>query len=73
MATISREIPAGDAPDAETLAEAYRQIESSFDPVFGGFGGAPKFPQQPVLEFLLRIRDEAWAPNAGGMLVEDPG
>jgi uncharacterized protein YyaL (SSP411 family) len=70
VATISREIPAGDVPDAEALAEAYRKIESSFDPVFGGFGGSPKFPQQPVLEFLLRVRDEAWAPNAVGMLVK---
>ena len=67
---ISREIPTGDIPGQEQLASAYDQIESSFDPVNGGFGGAPKFPQQPVLEFLLRVRSEEWAPNAGAMLVE---
>ncbi|MFP4073300.1 MAG: thioredoxin domain-containing protein [Actinomycetota bacterium] len=67
---ISREIPTGDVPGIEELGEAYNQIESSFDPVNGGFGGAPKFPQQPVLEFLLRIGSEEWAPNAGTMLAK---
>jgi len=41
-------------PDRDSLATAYIQIEASFDHRRGGFGGAPKFPQQPVLEFLLR-------------------
>ena len=67
---ISREIPAGDIPGREELAAAYTKIESSFDPVHGGFGAAPKFPQQPVLEFLLRIHNEPWAPNAGTILVK---
>ncbi len=31
-----------------------RRAGGSFDTVNGGFGGAPKFPQTPVLEFLLR-------------------
>ncbi len=65
---ISREIPTGDVPDRGQLVEAYAAIEKSFDPVHGGFGGAPKFPQQPVLEFLLRIHRETWAPRAGTML-----
>jgi len=67
---ISQEIPVGDVPDAARLAAAYQQIEASFDLVHGGFGGAPKFPQQPLLEFLLRIRDEPWAGQAETMLVE---
>ena len=29
---------------------------SSFDPVWGGFGSAPKFPPASTLEFLLRAR-----------------
>ena len=65
---ISRTLPAGDTPDAEVLARAYDQIETNFDPVHGGFGGAPKFPQQPVLEFLLRVKGEPWATRAAGML-----
>ncbi len=70
VSAISRDIPVGDVPDADTLANAYRQIESTFDPVNGGFGGAPKFPQQPVLEFLLRVRDEPWAAEAEDMVVK---
>jgi uncharacterized protein YyaL (SSP411 family) len=68
VGAISRAIPVGDTPDPEVLARAYDQVAASFDPVHGGFRGAPKFPQQPVLEFLLRIRREAWAPGATGML-----
>ncbi len=70
VAAISREIPHGEVPDAEGLAVAYRQIESNYDAIHGGFGSAPKFPQQPVLEFMLRVRTETWAPNAGAMVAK---
>ena len=36
------------------LADAVRGIRRTFDPVWGGFGNAPKFPPASVLEFLLR-------------------
>ena len=36
------------------LAEAVRALRRQFDPEWGGFGGAPKFPPASVLEFLLR-------------------
>ena len=36
------------------LAEAERGLASQFDPRWGGFGHAPKFPPASVLEFLLR-------------------
>jgi uncharacterized protein YyaL (SSP411 family) len=65
---ISREVPSGDIPGTDVLSAAYEQIESNFDPVHGGFGGAPKFPQQPVIEFMLRIHDEEWAPNSEAMI-----
>jgi uncharacterized protein YyaL (SSP411 family) len=68
VSVISKDIPSGDMPGKETLENAYRQIEQVFDQVHGGFGAAPKFPQQPVLEFLLRIHSEDWAPRAGTML-----
>jgi uncharacterized protein YyaL (SSP411 family) len=47
------------APSSEPLAssllsEATRALERSFDPEWGGFGGAPKFPPASVLELLLR-------------------
>jgi uncharacterized protein YyaL (SSP411 family) len=36
------------------LGDAVRGLRASFDPVWGGFGGAPKFPPHLALEFLLR-------------------
>jgi uncharacterized protein YyaL (SSP411 family) len=36
------------------LAEAVAGLRRSFDPQWGGFGRAPKFPPAPVLEYLLR-------------------
>ena len=56
---ISQGLPAADAlPTMDALAGAYSQIAASFDPINGGFGGAPKFPQQPILEFLFRTHRE---------------
>ncbi|HEX8150201.1 MAG TPA: thioredoxin domain-containing protein [Pyrinomonadaceae bacterium] len=40
--------------DAQLLDNAYRGLARSFDPRFGGFGGAPKFPSSMNLDFLLR-------------------
>ena len=37
------------------LGEAVHGLERQFDPEWGGFGGAPKFPPASVLEFLLRM------------------
>jgi uncharacterized protein YyaL (SSP411 family) len=39
---------------AELVDTALSELERSFDPQYGGFGGAPKFPQAPVLDLLLR-------------------
>jgi len=36
------------------LADAVRGLRGTFDPVWGGFGNAPKFPPASTLEFLLR-------------------
>ncbi|VBB05775.1 six-hairpin glycosidase [Lucifera butyrica] len=46
-------VPAG-ALSTAMLDTAFRQLESDFDPVYGGFGGAPKFPLPHNLLFLLR-------------------
>jgi uncharacterized protein YyaL (SSP411 family) len=40
------------------LAEAARALRHGFDPVWGGWGSAPKFPPGPTLEFLLGRGDE---------------
>jgi uncharacterized protein len=36
------------------LSDAVRGLRQQFDPTWGGFGNAPKFPPASVLEFLLR-------------------
>jgi len=36
------------------IEDAYRQLEHLFDPVYGGFGSAPKFPAPHNMLFLLR-------------------
>jgi uncharacterized protein len=38
----------------ELLSSASRALQSAFDTQWGGFGGAPKFPQPMALDFLLR-------------------
>ena len=46
---------AGSAPPtAEDLEAAVAGLARGFDPVHGGFGGAPKFPPSSVLAMLLR-------------------
>jgi hypothetical protein len=47
--------PAADTPGAvELVGRAVARAAANFDPEYGGFGGAPKFPPAPVLELLLR-------------------
>jgi uncharacterized protein len=54
----SSELEPSRSPLTESLlAEAVRGLRAQFDPEWGGFGRAPKFPPASVLEFLLR-RDE---------------
>ena len=50
LATLREGDIAGDAP----LNEARRQLAAMYDPLHGGFGGAPKFPMALQLQFLLR-------------------
>jgi hypothetical protein len=44
----------GDDPTPEILDRAAKNIHQQFDPRFGGFGRAPKFPQAMTLDFLAR-------------------
>jgi hypothetical protein len=39
--------------EAAALDGAVERLNESFDARHGGFGGAPKFPQAPIIEFLL--------------------
>ena len=56
--------PSAIGVDEVVLAEAYRFMESTFDEQFGGFGGAPKFPQASSLEFLLHHHARTREPRA---------
>jgi uncharacterized protein len=52
-------IPASNEPlTDDLLTAAQRALRNGFDPRWGGWGRAPKFPPAPVLEFLLRRGDE---------------
>ncbi|HEX6947619.1 MAG TPA: thioredoxin domain-containing protein [Acidimicrobiia bacterium] len=70
LEAVSATIPTGELPGEEDLEAAYTGIAALFDPINGGFGGAPKFPQQPVLEFLLRIMGRPWAESADRMVFQ---
>ncbi len=50
--------PSPEPLSGELLGEAERNLRAGFDPQWGGFGRAPKFPPAPVLEFLLRRGEE---------------
>lgn len=58
LVTRLSQVPSPDTgsqpPDEEALADACLALEQGFDNEYGGFGPGPKFPQAPVLEFLLR-------------------
>jgi uncharacterized protein YyaL (SSP411 family) len=54
LSRAARMEPSSEPFDAGALDTAVATLRRSFDAAHGGFGGAPKFPQTPVVEFLLR-------------------
>lgn len=44
----------GQEADKKLLEEAVQDLEAAFDPRWGGFGKAPKFPPSQAVAFLLR-------------------
>jgi uncharacterized protein YyaL (SSP411 family) len=49
------------------LGEAFQGISAQFDDAEGGLGGAPKFPQPMIWEFVLRYWKRAQNPRARQM------
>ncbi|MDQ4124151.1 MAG: thioredoxin domain-containing protein [Actinomycetota bacterium] len=47
--------PSHDVVTSDLVRSAGRAIAGAFDPEFGGFGNAPKFPQPMTIDFLLRL------------------
>ena len=56
--------------DDNTLQKAYSFLSRSFDPKYGGFGSAPKFPSPHQLTFLIRRHARHNDPVAQKMVVE---
>jgi uncharacterized protein len=68
----SSELAPSSEPLTESLlTEAARALRRQFDQEWGGWGGAPKFPQASTLEFLLRMHlrgDEEALPMVSATL-----
>jgi uncharacterized protein len=70
--------PSEQPPQGAALDEAVATLRQAFDSVHGGWGGAPKFPQAPVIEFLLTRREHPMALQtlrsmAGGGIFDQVG
>jgi uncharacterized protein YyaL (SSP411 family) len=60
---------AGNLAGPEAIREAAERLARSYDPVHGGFGGAPKFPTPVNLELLLRYHRRTGDAQALKMVV----
>ncbi|NLN06355.1 MAG: thioredoxin domain-containing protein [Firmicutes bacterium] len=58
----------GRLPGEEILQQAFARLEEQFDPQYGGFGGAPKFPAAHNLLFLLRYGQRSGKKEALSMV-----
>jgi uncharacterized protein len=50
-------------PRQQILVAATKNLETSFDPLNGGWGEAPKFPQPLVLDYLLQRQALCYQPQ----------
>jgi len=55
--------PPAQAVGDEAIEQAAAQLAREFDPVHGGFGGAPKFPPSTALSLLLRVHRRTADPE----------
>jgi len=65
---ITEMIVSTEAVSDKVLTKAFAALESQFDPIYGGFGNAPKFPSGMALSFLLRYWKSTSSKNALGMV-----
>ena len=64
----STELAPGQAlPGTEVLTAAFGQLQAQFDATWGGFGGAPKFPQAMSIDLLLRMHAHSGSADALAM------
>lgn len=71
VATLSGESAhvATQSYDEEILREAFHALERRFDPTYGGFGPAPKFPHTSDIQLLLRIHRRSG--NAAALMMAE--
>lgn len=58
----------GQTPDQTLVNDAYAGLRARFDPIWGGFGPAPKFPAPHDLLFLLQYAERMQARDARHMV-----
>ncbi|RMG16023.1 MAG: thioredoxin domain-containing protein [Deltaproteobacteria bacterium] len=66
----ARPAPGDGLPAPEILHRSAAHFAARFDPVYGGFGRAPKFPRPAALDFLLRYAAHTKDPEARRMVIE---
>ncbi len=57
-------VPSQETMDAKVLSKVFETLANQFDPNYGGFGKAPKFPSSMTLSFLLRFWKSTETKNA---------
>jgi len=62
--------PSDQAADRSVLDVAVSSLRSQYDSEWGGFGQAPKFPQESSLELLLRAAAQGGRPEILAMVTE---
>jgi uncharacterized protein YyaL (SSP411 family) len=60
--------PGAERPFADILRAAGESLAQAYDPDWGGFGDAPKFPRPVTLQLLARIAAHAGGAEAQAML-----
>ena len=63
-------VPSREALSDKVLSKAFEILKNQFDPIYGGFGNAPKFPGSMALSFLLRYWKSAGTQKALEMVEE---
>lgn len=58
-----------DSLELDVLEESYQFYKGRFDSIYGGFGGAPKFPTPAHLKHLLRLG--SYSPEVRGVVGEN--
>ena len=65
---ITEMVPSPAELEDKILTHAFQTSVSQFDPTYGGFGKAPKFPSSMTLSFLLRYWKKTGAREAREMV-----